>query len=82
MPRTASEQVTMAAASDPVDRDIGFVPPATPYDPRHMLAGTTASDGSFETGFFDVGSFTEYVPRRVERAVPLTYSHPDLNPNS
>ena len=65
-----------------MSRDIVYTPPNTPYDPRNMLAGTTGADGTFEPGFFDVGSFTEYVPRRAERAVPLTYSHPDLNPNS
>ena len=61
VPATASEQVAIAAASDPVERDIGFVPTPTPYNPRHMLAGTTAADGSFEAGFFDQGSFTEYL---------------------
>jgi len=61
VPRIASEQVAIAASSDPVERDIGFVPPPTPYDPRHMLAGTTGADGTFESGFFDAGSFTEYL---------------------
>jgi len=61
VPRTASDQVVAAAASDPVERDIGFTPPNTPYDPRLMLAGATNADGSFEPGFFDVGSFTEYL---------------------
>jgi len=61
VPAIASEQVAIAAASDPVERDIGFMPTPTPYDPRHMLAGATAADGSFEAGFFDQGSFTEYL---------------------
>ena len=26
-----------------------------------MLAGTTAADGSWQSGFFDQGSFTEYL---------------------
>jgi acetyl-CoA carboxylase/biotin carboxylase 1 len=61
VPKTASEQVAIAAATDPVDRDIVYKPTPTPYDPRHMLAGATGADGSFEPGFFDVGSFTEYL---------------------
>ena len=61
VPKTASEQVAIAASSDPVERDIAFKPPTTPYDPRHMLAGTTSADGTFEPGFFDVGSWTEYL---------------------
>ena len=42
--------------ADPVDRDVEFRPKPTPYDPRLMLAGT-----SDEKGFFDVGSFKEYL---------------------
>jgi len=61
VPKTASEQVAIAAAADPVERDIVYTPPNTPYDPRHMLAGTTAADGTYEPGFFDTGSFTEYL---------------------
>ena len=41
VPKTASEQVAIAAASDPIERDIAYTPPNTPYDPRHMIAGTT-----------------------------------------
>ena len=26
--------------SDPIDREIEFVPPKTPYDPRHFICGT------------------------------------------
>merc|ERR1719261_1646013 len=57
VPKTANDQVIAAAASDPVERDIAWKPPATPYDPRHMLAGATNADGAFEPGFFDVGSW-------------------------
>jgi len=42
--------------ADPVDRKVEFQPTKTPYDPRHMLGGT---DGAL--GFFDKGSFTEYL---------------------
>ena len=61
VPKTASEQVTMAASADPPERDVVYTPPNTPYDPRLMLAGSANADGSFEPGFFDVGSFTEYL---------------------
>lgn len=61
VPKTASEQVALAPSADPVDRKIGFMPTKAPYDPRHMLAGTTAPDGSWQGGFFDQGSFTEYL---------------------
>jgi len=42
--------------ADPVDRDVVFRPTPTPYDPRLMLSGT-----SDEPGFFDEGSFKEYL---------------------
>jgi len=61
VPRVASEQVAIAPASDPVERDVVYTPPNTPYDPRNMLAGAANADGTFEPGFFDVGSFTEYL---------------------
>jgi acetyl-CoA carboxylase/biotin carboxylase 1 len=61
VPRVAGEQVALSAAADPVDRPITFTPPAQPYDPRHMLAGAPTADGTFESGFFDAGSFTEYL---------------------
>ena len=34
---------------------------AEPYDPRHLLAGTTTADGTYLSGFFDKGSFKEYL---------------------
>jgi acetyl-CoA carboxylase carboxyltransferase component len=42
-----------------VERDVEFLPTKTPYDPRHMLAGTTAADGKWVPGFFDRNSFME-----------------------
>jgi len=62
VPKTAADQVQMAPASDPVDRAVEYSPPNSPYDPRNMLAGATNVEGTFEPGFFDVGSFTEYMP--------------------
>jgi acetyl-CoA carboxylase/biotin carboxylase 1 len=62
--------------ADPPDRPIAFMPTKTPYDPRHMLAGVTvpanaadgvagsatgAKGGTYLSGFFDKGSFKEYM---------------------
>ena len=47
VPYSASSLPSFAPSADPVDRPIGFLPSTTPYDPRHMLAGTTAADGSW-----------------------------------
>eukprot|EP00933_Yihiella_yeosuensis_P029464 TRINITY_DN23109_c0_g1_i1.p1 TRINITY_DN23109_c0_g1~~TRINITY_DN23109_c0_g1_i1.p1 ORF type:complete len:2264 (+),score=566.09 TRINITY_DN23109_c0_g1_i1:79-6870(+) len=49
-------------ATLPVDlpsRPVEFLPTKQPYDPRHMLAGTTNSEGEWLGGFFDQGSFQE-----------------------
>ena len=48
-------------SSDPPERPVDFTPTKTAYDPRHMLAGVTNSDGTFVSGFFDKGSFKEYL---------------------
>lgn len=63
VPYSASSQVSLAPSSDPIERPITFQPTKTPYDPRHMLAGAPdPADGSqWQSGFFDKGSFTEYL---------------------
>ena len=43
-------------ASDPVSRPVAWRPTPTPYDPRLMMGGT-----SDMPGFFDQGSFKEYL---------------------
>lgn len=47
--------------SDPVERDIDFMPTKTPYDPRWMLCGRPHPDnaGIWQSGFFDAGSWME-----------------------
>ncbi|KAJ8902898.1 hypothetical protein NDN08_006218 [Rhodosorus marinus] len=64
VPKTKSSIAPMLAPElvDPVDREIDFVPTKTPYDPRHMLAGVEGDDGTFLSGFFDKGTFKEYLP--------------------
>jgi len=47
--------------TDSVERDVTFVPTKQPYDPRHMLAGCTTPEGQKLTGFFDEGTFEEYL---------------------
>ena len=42
--------------AEPVDRDVVYRPTPTPYDPRLMLSGRKD-----EPGFFDEGSFKEYL---------------------
>jgi len=61
VPKDASSIPPMIKAADPVDREVTFTPSKTPYDPRHMLAGQTLPDGTRLTGFFDDGSFQEYL---------------------
>jgi len=52
--------ITDVRAVDVVERPIGFCPkPGTPYDPRMLLAGGEGEDGTWLSGFFDRGSFTE-----------------------
>ena len=55
-----SVSVPMKAYDDP-ERLVDFMPTKTPYDPRHMLGGVTTPDGTFVSGFFDKGSFKEYL---------------------
>ncbi len=50
-----------ATLIDPPERLVDFLPSKTPYDPRHMLGGATQADGTFVSGFFDKGSFKEYL---------------------
>ncbi|XP_066466005.1 acetyl-CoA carboxylase 2 isoform X2 [Tiliqua scincoides] len=61
MPKDNHSPVPIIASSDPVDREIDFVPSKAPYDPRWMLAGRPhpTVKGNWQTGFFDHGSFTE-----------------------
>merc|ERR1719188_440675 len=42
VPKDTWSQVVVPVPVDPPERQITFVPSKVPYDPRHMLAGTTA----------------------------------------
>ncbi|XP_020292337.1 acetyl-CoA carboxylase isoform X2 [Pseudomyrmex gracilis] len=46
--------------TDPIDREITYVPTKTPYDPRWMLEGRNCIEtNAWESGFFDRGSWHE-----------------------
>eukprot|EP00930_Biecheleria_cincta_P026761 TRINITY_DN18824_c0_g1_i1.p1 TRINITY_DN18824_c0_g1~~TRINITY_DN18824_c0_g1_i1.p1 ORF type:complete len:2162 (-),score=504.14 TRINITY_DN18824_c0_g1_i1:27-6512(-) len=59
VPKDSFSSPPILEPTDPVDRDVTFVPTKRPYDPRHMIAGTTTPEGGRLTGFFDAGSFQE-----------------------
>jgi acetyl-CoA carboxylase carboxyltransferase component len=44
---------------DPVDRPVEFVPSTSAYDPRLMITGHALPNGTWQSGLFDRGSFTE-----------------------
>jgi len=56
VPKSVGALPASRSCADPVDRDVVFRPTPTPYDPRLMLSGTPE-----EPGFFDEGSFKEYL---------------------
>ncbi|ERE74638.1 acetyl-CoA carboxylase 2-like protein [Cricetulus griseus] len=61
IPKDNRSPVPIITPTDPIDREIEFVPSKAPYDPRWLLAGRPhpTLKGSWQSGFFDHGSFTE-----------------------
>ncbi|XP_060048534.1 acetyl-CoA carboxylase 2 isoform X2 [Erinaceus europaeus] len=61
MPKDNRSTVPIITPTDPIDREIEFLPTRAPYDPRWMLAGRPhpTLKGSWQSGFFDKGSFQE-----------------------
>jgi len=59
VPLRVGQLAPQVRTADPVDREVGFVPSKTPYDPRHMLAGVETPEGEWQSGLFDQGSFVE-----------------------
>lgn len=61
IPNRRQGSLPITVPLDSYDRDIGFVPPKSPYDPVWMLAGRTNPDtpGEWQSGFFDKGSWCE-----------------------
>ncbi|XP_070619443.1 LOW QUALITY PROTEIN: acetyl-CoA carboxylase 2 [Erythrolamprus reginae] len=61
MPKDRHSPLPVISPTDPIDREIDFVPSKVPYDSRWMLAGRPhpTVKGSWQSGFFDHGSFAE-----------------------
>ncbi|XP_055002917.1 acetyl-CoA carboxylase 2 isoform X1 [Sorex araneus] len=61
VPKDNHSPVPIITPTDPIDREIEFQPSRAPYDPRWMLAGRPhpTMKGSWQSGFFDQGSFRE-----------------------
>ncbi|KAK3538673.1 hypothetical protein QTP86_012135 [Hemibagrus guttatus] len=57
--------------TDPVDREIEFIPTKTPYDPRWMLSGRPHPSvrGAWQSGFFDHGTFREVMSTWAQTVV-------------
>ncbi|KAI9306564.1 acetyl-CoA carboxylase [Cunninghamella echinulata] len=58
VPERRGAPVTMRIGADPIDREIEYMPPKGPSDPRFFLAGKN-ENGKWLSGFFDNGSFVE-----------------------
>mmetsp|Transcript_36664 Transcript_36664/g.53859 ORF Transcript_36664/g.53859 Transcript_36664/m.53859 type:complete len:2101 (+) Transcript_36664:49-6351(+) len=56
VPKSVGALPAIRECSDSIERDVEWRPTPTPYDPRLMLSGT-----SDKPGFFDKGSFKEYL---------------------
>merc|ERR1711959_521397 len=61
VPKDSFSMPAQIQSADPPEREVTFAPSKSPYDPRHMLAGTTGPSGERLSGFFDEGSFQEYL---------------------
>ncbi|XP_047552324.1 acetyl-CoA carboxylase 2 isoform X1 [Lutra lutra] len=61
MPKDNHSPVPIITPTDPIDREVGYYPTKAPYDPRWLLAGKPhpTLKGSWQSGFFDHGSFKE-----------------------
>ncbi|CAM9521547.1 unnamed protein product, partial [Choristocarpus tenellus] len=62
VPKTATGSPPLVPVTDPVHRTVDFYPTKAAYDPRELCAGKLGPDGSsWVSGFFDRGSFQEYL---------------------
>nr|KAG5704977.1 hypothetical protein BaRGS_022819 [Batillaria attramentaria] len=70
MPKHRGGPLPMIETTDPIERDVEFMPTKSPYDPRWMLAGRRiAETKQFQAGFFDVDSFDEILKPWAETVV-------------
>merc|ERR1712176_227698 len=52
--------ITDIRGVDSIERKVEYTPsPGIPYDPRLLITGGESDQGSWQSGFFDKGSFTE-----------------------
>lgn len=52
--------ITDIRGFDIIERTVDFMPTAgAAYDPRNLIEGSVGEDGSWQSGFFDKGSFVE-----------------------
>ncbi|CAM9330367.1 unnamed protein product [Chrysoparadoxa australica] len=61
VPKTINDAPPARPVTDPVEREVGCTPSKTAYDPRELNAGKYAPDGSWIGGFFDKGTYQEYL---------------------
>jgi len=61
VPKDTCSPPLCGISSDPWDRDVEFEPSALPYDPRDFLRGVMDLEGRRLRGFFDAGSWAEYL---------------------
>uniref|UniRef100_A0AAR2J106 acetyl-CoA carboxylase n=1 Tax=Pygocentrus nattereri TaxID=42514 RepID=A0AAR2J106_PYGNA len=71
MPKNKFAPVPVMPPTDPVDREIEFVPTKAPYDPRWMLYGRPhpSVKGAWQSGFFDHGTFMEVMSAWAQTVV-------------
>ncbi|XP_053325093.1 acetyl-CoA carboxylase 2 isoform X2 [Spea bombifrons] len=71
MPKDKYSPVPVMTPTDPIDRQIDFMPSKAPYDPRWLLAGRPhpSVKGAWQKGFFDHGSFMEIMQRWAQTVV-------------
>ncbi|XP_029189065.2 LOW QUALITY PROTEIN: acetyl-CoA carboxylase-like [Acropora millepora] len=61
VPKFRNGPLPIIKPKDPVDREVEFVPPKAPHDPRHFICGAPHPDKPdlWLSGFFDKDSFVE-----------------------
>jgi acetyl-CoA carboxylase/biotin carboxylase 1 len=59
VPKRRKAPLPINECLDPIDRDVGFMPTSSPYDPRWLITGRESPHGVLEEGFFDKGSWGE-----------------------
>nr|XP_055054624.1 acetyl-CoA carboxylase isoform X7 [Misgurnus anguillicaudatus] len=71
MPKNNQSPVPIMPPTDPVDREIDFLPTKAPYDPRWLLCGRPhpTVKGAWQSGFFDNGTFMEVMATWAQTVV-------------